>query len=308
MRQLTRLRTEMSIATAQLTARLLPDEPMLGAKLGIVARICLPDWTSGGSVQRPDVPTRAIPMRKMALSLGSAPETTRRRVKMLIDRGVLIASGQGVSLAATDANEALMRDYYFGIHDLFLRLIEDMAATCDLDLPLGETPSFGISDILERAIDILMAPIDTYRPVGSSPLAFFLWAALTVVAVRDVTYDPVLSRLYANAIPPDDIRAGISLRELAAALSLPYATAWRQMQALQDEGLVTRLGGNRWTVLTANLLNASVREIGGPPSQILLRKIREMALLGLDPAQAARHYRRGRPALAKFGLPGAPAI
>jgi hypothetical protein len=302
LRQLTRLRSEMSIACAQLTARLLPDDTMLAVKLGIVARICLPDWVTSGSLQRPATPTRAITVRKMALSLGRAPETTRRRVNLLIERGLFVSSPQGISLAATVANEAFMKDYYLGIHDLFLRLVEDVSATCDIDLPVGETPGFGVGDIVERALDVLMLPIDTYRPVGSSPLAFLLWGALTVVAVRNVTYDPVLSRRYANAIPPDDLRIGISLRELAAAMSIPYATAWRQMQELQAGGLVTRLGGNRWTVLTANLLNDNVRELGTQPSLLLLRKVRELALLGLDPARAADHYQQGHPPLAEFGL------
>ena len=301
LRQLTRLRAEMVIAASQLTARLLPDEPMLGVKLGIVARICLSDWISGGSLERPAMPTRAITMRKMALSLGSAPETTRRHVNLLLDRGVLASSAQGVSLAATPSNEAFVRDYLLGVHDLLLRLIEDMSTTCDIDLAIGETPSFGIGDVIARALDILLLPIDTYRPVGNTLLAFFLWGALTVAAVRRVTHDPVLSRQYANRIPPDDLRIGISLRELATALSIPYATTWRQVQALQAAGLVTRLCGNRWTVLTSNLLRENVREISTPPSALLLRKIRELALMGLDPACAADHYRKCRPPLASFG-------
>lgn len=302
LRQLTRLRAEMSIAATQLTARLLPDEPMLGVKLGIVAWICLPDWTASGSLVRPAVPIRAITMRKMALSLGSAPETTRRHVKLLIDRGIFASSAQGVSLAATAANEALVRQYYLGVHDLFLRLIEDISATCDVDLPVNKTPGFAIGDIIERALDMLLLPIDTYRPAESSLLSFLLWGALTVVAVRGVTHDPVLSRRYADTIPPDDLRIAISLRELAAALSIPYATAWRQVQALQAKGLVTRLGGNRWTVLTDNLLNASVREISAPPSLLLLRKLRELTRLGLDPARVADHYQLGRPPLADLAL------
>ncbi len=277
---------------------------MLGIKLGIVARICLPDWVSRGSLERPEKPTRAITVRRMALSLGRAPETTRRRVNLLIERGVFVSSAQGISLAATPANEALVRDYYLGVHDLLVRLIADMTMTCDIDLPVGETRIFGIEGVIERALDVLMLPIDTYRPVGTSPLAFLLWGALAVVAVRDVTFDPVLSRQYANAIPPDDLRTGISLRELAAALSVPYATAWRHMQALQTDGLVTRPGSNHWAVLTENLLHKNVREIGAPPSAILLRKVRELALLGLDPARAADHYQRGRPSLAEFGPPG----
>ncbi|MBY8826346.1 hypothetical protein [Sphingomonas colocasiae] len=293
----------MAMASNRLTSALLPDEPMLGVKLGIVARVCLPDWTADGVLACPAVPTRAITMRSMALSLGDPPETTRRHVNLLRDRGVFTLSAQGVSLAATADNLALVERYYLGVHDLLLRLIEDVHATCDIDLTVGTAPQFTIGDVIGRSLDILLMPIDTYRPVGSSLLAFLLWGALTVVAVRTVTHDPVLARRYANEIPPDELRIGTSLRELAAALSIPYATAWRQVHALQAENMVTRLAGNRWTVLTRNLLSDSVREISAPPSLLLLRKIRELAQLGLDPARAAAHYRQGRPPLADLGAP-----
>ena len=305
LRQLTRLRAEMGIATAQLTAAMFPDQPLLGVEYGVVARICLPDWTAGRSLARPESPGRAIPVRQMALSLGIATETARRHVNVLRDRGVFAISKHGVSIAATPANEALAMHYYLGVHDRFLRLIEDIMATCDVDFPVGETPAFGAADILERALDILLLPLDTFRLPGTNLLSFLLWAALTVVAVRDVTYDPVLSRRYANAVPPDDLRVGVSLRRLAAAMSVPYATAWRQVQELQEQGLVTRLGGDQWTVLTRTLEGENERGLIESPSLRLLRTVRELALLGLDPARVADHYRLGQPPRAELGLSGA---
>ncbi len=293
----------MSIAGAQLTNRFFADDPMLGTEFGIVARICLPDWICGGELARPASPGRTITVRKMAMSLGSPPESTRRHVNILLDRGALALSAQGVTLAATAANEAFMVQYYLGIHDLFLRLIEDMVATCDIDLPIGATPGFGMADIVQRALEILLLPIDTFRLAGNNRMTFMLWGALTMVAVRNVTYDPVLSRLYADAIPPDDVRIGISLRSLAAMVSIPYASAWRYIQALHASGLVTRLGSNQWTVLTANLLSEPARGLSTPPSILVFRKVRELALLGLDPARAAEHYRFGRPMLATLEMP-----
>ncbi|HEX8624499.1 MAG TPA: hypothetical protein VF782_05400 [Allosphingosinicella sp.] len=301
LRQLTRLKSEMHIAAAQLTASLFPENPFLGMEFGLVARICLPDWTIGGELARPAAPTRAIAVRKMALSLGNSPESTRRHCNRLIDRGAFIASPQGVSLASTKDNEALVLAYYLGVHDRFVRLIEDVSSTCDIVFPVAGKQAFGAAEVVERALDVLLQPVDTFRLVGASRIAHLLWGALAVVAVRGVTYDPVLCRRYGHIIPPDELRTGISLRRLAAALSIPYATAWRQARVLKSQGLATRLGSDRWTVTKNNLLAQNVRDIGVPPSLLLLPKLRELALMGFDPARAAGHYRIARPPLADFG-------
>lgn len=299
-RQFTRLRAELAQSSAQMTLRTLPTD-LRGVEFGVITRLCLPEWTRSDGVSRPEAPERAIPIRRMALMLRDPPETTRRRVNRMRDAGLLHLSPAGVSLAPTAACEAIVRTYLTATHDLFIRLIEDMAATTDLDLPVAPQPRFTFGDVVLRALDTILLPIDTFYPVGAFH-AFLLWGALTAVAVRDVTYDPVLSRRYAATIPPDAVRRSVSLRRLAAAMPLPYATAWRQMKALHEAGLVTRVGPDRWTVLTANLLEPSVRDITSPPSVLLARKVRELALLGLDPARAADHYRAGRPALADLGI------
>lgn len=301
MRQLSRLRTEMAMGAHHLAARLFPDRLMLGVEFGIIARRCLPDWIKGDTLVRPDAPQRSITVRQIAASLGRAPETVRRHVNDLRDRGALVVTEAGVMLASTAANEPTVATYLRGTHDLFLRLIEDLAHTSDYMLPVRDAPAFGFADIAERAIDTLLLPVDTFRLPGSG-LMFLLWGALTAVAVRTVTYDPVLARRYADAIPPDTLRIGISLRRLAEALHIPYATAWRQMQALHESGLVTRLGGEQWTVLTANLMRDAALAVHTPPSTFTLRKVRELALLGLDPAHAGDHYSAGRPPLPDLGL------
>jgi len=301
LRQLTRLRGEMQIATAQLTARLFPEDPFLGMEFGIVARVCLPDWTCGARVARPGRAARAISVRKMALSLGNSSETTRRHCRQLIERGVFAVSPQGVSLAPAEANEALVLSYYLGVHDRFVRLIEDVSRTCDLDFPVARGRDFEIADVIERGLDVLLQPVDTFRLLGMSRVAHLLWGALTVVAVRKVTYDPLLCRRFGGSIPPDEVRAAISLRRLAAALAIPYATAWRQARMLEARGLVTRVGSDRWTVLKGSLIARHVQEIAIPPTLLLLPKLRELTLLGFDPARAAEYYREGRPPLADFG-------
>jgi hypothetical protein len=288
----------MSVSSAQLNARLFPDNPWFGVEFGIVARICLPDWAFGKILRLPTKVSRAITIRKIALSLGASPESTRRRCNLLIDRGVFDASSNGLSLAITKSNEALVLDYYSGVHDLCVRLIEDVFDTCDLDFPIVAAPNFSVTDVIERALDILLQPVDTFRLNGAGRQAHLLWAALATVAVRNVTYDPVLCRRYGHSIPPDELRIGTSLRRLATALSVPYATAWRQMQRLEVLGLATRLGSDRWTVLERNLQADHVQAISLSPSILLLPKLRELALLGFDPARAAEHYLSARPPLA----------
>ena len=296
----------MQIATAQLTARLFPEDPFLATEFGIAARICLPDWTSGARVARPARAARAISVRKMALSLGNSSETTRRHCRQLIERGAFAASPQGVSLAPTEANEALVLSYYLGVHDRFVRLIEDVSRTCDVDFPVARGRDFEVADVIERGLDVLLQPVDTFRLPGMSRVAHLLWAALTVVAVRRVTFDPLLCRRFGASIPPDEVRAAISLRRLAAAVAIPYATAWRQAQRLEARGFVTRVGSDRWTVLQGNLIARHVHDIAIPPTLLLLPKLRELALLGFDPACAAEYYREARPALADFGASPEP--
>ncbi len=308
LRQLTRLKSEMHIAAAQMTAGLFPENPFLGMEFGLVARICLPDWTSDGQLARPAAATRAIAVRKMALSLGNSPESTRRHCKRLIERGAFAASPQGVSLAVSKDNESLVLSYYLGVHDRFVRLIEDVEETCDLVLPVSSVRAFEMADVVERALDILLQPVDTFRLAGASRVAHLLWGALAVVAVREVTYDPVLCRRFGHIIPPDEVRTAISLRRLAAALSIPYATAWRQAQLLESQGLATRLGSDRWMVTKANLLARHAQDIGIPPSLLLLPKLRELARMGFDPAEAAAHYRVARPPLADFGTGAESAL
>ncbi|HEU0100391.1 MAG TPA: hypothetical protein VFQ67_16650 [Allosphingosinicella sp.] len=298
----------MQIATAQLTARLFPEDPFLGMEFGIVARICLPDWTCGGTLARPARAARAISVRKMALSLGNSSETTRRHCRQLIGRGAFAASPQGVSLAPTEANEPLVLSYYLGVHDRFVRLIEDVSRTCDLDFPVARGRDFGVADVIERGLDVLLQPVDTFRLLGTSRAAHLLWGALAVVAVRGVTYDPLLCRRFGGSIPPDEVRAAISLRRLAAALAIPYATAWRYVRMLEARGLVTRVGSDRWTVLRRNLIARHVEEMAIPPTLLLLPKLRELTLLGFDPARAAGYYREARPALADFGTSSDPIV
>jgi hypothetical protein len=71
---------------------------------------------------------------------------------------------------------------------------------------------------------------------------------------------------------------------------------------LQAQGLVTRLGGDQWTVLTQTLAGENERGLIEAPSLRLLRTVRELASLGLDPTRAGDHYRIGRPPLAELGL------
>jgi hypothetical protein len=305
LRQITRLRTEMAIAAARLTGELFRDDPALGVEYGVVARVCLPDWTRGGVLAPPSGGTRAITVRRIAASLGTAPETTRRHAHLLLRQGAFVATADGVALAPDGPDAAIALRYYGEIHDLFIRLVEDVAGTCDLDLPTAATPGFGPGDVIGRALEVLLLHIDQLRETRWR-MTFLIWAAITAAAVRGVTYDPVLARRYARAIPPDAVRQGVSLRRVAALLGIPYATAWRRMRDLVARDLVTRLGSDGWTVSAASLRDGALPDSDGP-SLLTYRKIRELALAGLDPARAGGLYLRARPEPVAFGPRRPPA-
>lgn len=304
-RQLTRLRSEMHIAVAQHTGRMFPDRFVLGIEYGAVARYCLRDWVQDGAVGPPTTATRAIAVHKLALSLGQPTESVRRRVGLLRDRGALTASAEGVSLPVAGEGVATATRYLTAVHDQYLRLMDGVSATCDLDLPSGGpamagSAMAGPADVIERALDMLLMPIDTYRPAAMPPVGLLLWAALTVVANRRVTFDPALARQHADALAPDDLRASISLRRVAAALAVPYTTALRHMDDQRARGLVTRVDEHRWTVLTANQHGAML-DIAATPSRIFVGRLRELARMGLTPTLAGDRYLDGRPPLADFG-------
>lgn len=299
-RQLTRLRSEMHIAVAQHTGRMFPDRFVLGIEYGAVARFCLRDWVAGGAPGPPPAATRGIAVHKLALSLGQPTESVRRRVGLLCDRGALTGSTAGIALPVAGAGADAATDYLTTVHDQYLRLMDGVAATCDLDLPAPGPPVAGPADVIERALDMLLMPIDTYRPADLAPVGFMLWAALVVVASRRVTFDPVLARLHAHAIPPDGLRASISLRRVAAGLAVPYTTALRHMDSMRARGMVTRVDDHRWTVLTENHRGA-LSDIATTPSRIFVGRLRELARMGLTPERAASRYLAGPPPLADFG-------
>lgn len=294
-RQLSRLRSELSLMSNRLGVDLLPNERARLIEVGVVARTCLPDWVRGDDLRRPDSVGRVITIRQIALSRGAPRETIRRSVNRLIELGILAATPAGVALAATSTGEAFVRRYLLSVHDMLLRLVEDLAATSDIDLPVAPVATFTVGDVIARGLDSLLAPIDTFTMPTLSTVAFFLWAALSSVAVRRVTYDRALSRRFALEVPTDAHRRSVSLNRLAAALSLPYATAWRAAQQLLDERLVTRLPDDRLIITAADMNDDRVRDIGVAPSALVLRKVRELALLGLDSARAGGLYRIGRP-------------
>ncbi|HEX8064766.1 MAG TPA: hypothetical protein VF535_16330 [Allosphingosinicella sp.] len=95
LRQLTRLRSELQVATARLSAQLFPEDPFLGMEFGIIARICLADRTGGARVGRPVRAAGAISVRKMALPLGNSSETTRRHCRELIAYKIMQLSALG---------------------------------------------------------------------------------------------------------------------------------------------------------------------------------------------------------------------
>lgn len=293
-RQLTRLRAEFSIAFARLTGKLFGGRLPHGIDYGAVARVCLPDWTRDGAIATPTTTACGISAYRLSESLGLSAETVRRHTHLLARRGILTATRGGVALSTSDVGSQIALRYYRAAHDGFLRLIEDVGATCDLDLPTDMPLTAGRSDILKHAIDTLLLPIDTFRPTEISPTAHLLWASFALVAGRRVTHDPDLARRYGDDLPPDALCDGISLRRVAAGVGVAYTSAWRHMADLVDRDLVTRLDGDRWTVLRNNR-RGEMWDIGAAPTRLMLGKLRELARMGVTPDRVASLYIDGRP-------------
>lgn len=300
LRQVSRLLTEFHAAGVFGVKDTVPVRSTEAIIFQLLQRICLPDWVAGGTLAAPAAPTRFLAVNGIAASLFKSFETTRRYVATLVDRGLAVRGDDGIALAVTPENAARAIAAYQVTHDLFVRFIEDMVATCDMDWPAPGPAAPRPHDVLARAFDVTLRPFDTMRPITSDWAMMMLWIVISNASIRHVTYDPELSRLYAVEYTPDELRRPVPLLPIVQALGLSYTTAARHCQKLADAGLLFN-GGNGWIVLTQNLKDPGMDAMAMANNLYAVRKARECIAAGLDPARIGDHYLVSRPSLAPIG-------
>ena len=196
----------------------------------------------------PGVPADAlrIPVSVYAVAkdLGLPYETIRRRVKKLLDAGVCVTVDGGVVVpGATMVRQSNL--------DL---IAETQTATESF---VAEAGRFGVTaaqhyrpptaDLPKQIIRLAMnyfldATSHSAKVMDLDVVAVLVLRAINMANVSHVTHDPALAPAYAglDIELPDGERQGVSVYSISRFLLMPYETARRAVQRLEQRGLVRK--------------------------------------------------------------------
>lgn len=299
--QIARLTTEFFLSSARVFSRHFPDRVGEAALFIDAARVCATDWIAGTDGIAPATITHRFTINSVAASLNRPFETMRRQTNKLVAAGIFHKCGAGFSLNAAEPSSIAILRYYDDMHDSFARFVEDLLLSCDLVLPdQRDDVALSAPDILLRSLDLNLLPIGMRGPLSHNWQTMIIWLAVFAANVRHITYDLQLSRAFVEATPRTEVRRPVTIKVVARALGVPYATAWRHFQALHDAGLVDRCGDG--VIVTED--NIRVSQIVEPSIAIAdyaLRKTRELMMMGMTQGTVAEQYRSGRPQLFDLG-------
>ncbi|CAN5810707.1 hypothetical protein BH11PSE1_BH11PSE1_15820 [soil metagenome] len=180
----------------------------------------------------------------IAKDLGLPYENIRRRVKKLLDAGVCITVDGGVVIpGATVVRQSNL--------DL---IAETRIAT---EKFVAEAGRFGVTaaqhyrpptaDLPKQIIRLAMnyfldATSHSAKVMDLDVVAVLVLRAINMANVSQVTHDPALAAAYAGLDKelPDGKRQGVSVYSIGRFLLLPYETARRVVQRLEQRGLVLK--------------------------------------------------------------------
>ena len=260
-------------------------------------RRCATGTVSAECGRRPGMSVNAL-----ASSLARPFDTVRRHVNALIETGLCVREGQQVRAATGAAECAAIAPAVRRLHDIMVRLAEDMAS---FGLPLPPARVREAHDphaTIAAAIDMLLTAIEFHGPQHPEWAELITYGAVMVANARPYTYDPLLANIYSESdtVPPESLRLPIATATLARTLHLPYSTMGRHIVRMVADGrLVRREGGV--LIATERMQAASqvagARIIAERTAQIFAR----LAASGFAFDKPGTLYLAGRPAPVDFG-------
>jgi hypothetical protein len=260
-------------------------------------RRCATGTVSAECGQRPGMSVNAL-----AASLARPFETVRRHVNALIEVGLCVREGQHVSAVADAARRETIAPVVGRLHDIMVRLAEDMAS---FGLPLPPARPRDAHDAqatVAAAIDMLLTAIEFHGPQHPEWLEVITYGTVMTANARPYTYDPVLANIYgeSDTVPPEGLRMPVATTALARALHLPYSTMGRHIVRMVADGrLVRRDGGvmiaTEWMQTPSQMVGARI--MAERTAQIFAR----LAASGFAFDAPGTLYLTGRPALVDLG-------
>lgn len=246
---------------------------------------------------------RPLPVTINALSdrLLRPFETVRRYGNRLIAEGLCTRTTGGVIVRPDATDRPEIRQMLISLHDLLVRLFEDMAAF-GMPLPPTRTDLAYDSRVgLAAALDMLLAAIEYSARQYASWFEMVLLETVMCANAREFTYDVDVSMAYPDySTPvPARLRRPIRTSVVARALGIPYSTARRHAEAMLRDGRMLRTPGGlmvseSWLAGPALLAD---REQTSEQGRAIFGRL---AAGGFPFANPARAYIQERPPLLAF--------
>jgi DNA-binding MarR family transcriptional regulator len=291
-RRLSRLAGELHLSGVAALARLLPGAGDEGVVALVLLRVCLADWTPADRIGTPAAITQGTTLRSLTRSLDRSPGTMHGLVQRLVARD-FVERGPG-RLHVSPAAAARVVAYLEEVHDLILRFAEDMRAAGAPAADGRGGRACPMRMVLAVGLDMMLIPFETFRGEVGDWTAKKLWIALSTLAVRHITTDPVLSARHAVASTPDSERRAVPATLLRSVTGLSTPTAWRRLKALEAAGLAAQRDGG-WIIRSHQLLEPAVEASVRTSLDYYLRRLNELVAAGLDAGRPP--YLTGRPPL-----------
>jgi len=240
-----------------------------------------------------------VSVNALAASFGKPFETVRRHVNRLIELGICRRAPKGVAFSPEPEMRGATDAFLVEVHDLTLRLFEDLHALEYPVPPGGGSASF--DQVTQGGLDLLVQCCDIGTQLHEVWIRMYLYYGVMTANARSITFDRDLAHRYSDSRtpPPEAVRRPVSARMLSRALGLPYSTVRRHLAHMERIGQIFRLKGG-WMLTMEWMQKPEILASG----HMVCRKIDAMlahaSRMDFPLGDPAAFYRRGRPGLLEF--------
>lgn len=268
---------------------------IVSANLAHVSNMVLEAEVAGGAEEALQEAGRRRPVSAHAIaqSLELPYETVRARVVKLIELGLCERRPGGLIVPHGVGNRADMQEATQDIHAIFCDVVRalnglgfdfhGMAAKAGAAPPeQAAAPSPAV--VARVVLDFEIRHLTAIAPIMGDVLGGLIFAGVLKANVRGLLASPNEAWAYArqSTPPPDELRAPVSIRELARELGMPYETVRRHTAAMTAQGYLKMIPG-KGVVAPASVFGDDGLGRENPPiMQRFARMVAELTRLGFD--------------------------